>query len=264
MHDERSFVVIHPTAIIDPAAVIADDVTIGPYTIVGANVEIGPGCDIGPHVTLKGPTRIGADNRIFQYASVGEDPQDKKFAGEQTWLHIGNGNTIRESVTIHRGTVQDAGVTEIGDNNLIMAYVHIAHDSRIGSETVFANGASLAGHVHVDDYAILGGFTLVHQFCRIGAHSFSSMGSCVRQDIPPYVTVAGNPASPHGINAEGLRRRGYDEGVLRAIRNAYRLIYKRGLRLEQAIDEIDAVTAQCPQLAPLVGFLQVPGRGIVR
>lgn len=264
MHDEGSLVVIHPTAIIDPAAVIADDVAIGPYTIVGANVEIGAGCDIGPHVTLKGPTRIGADNRIFQYASVGEDPQDKKFAGEQTWLHIGNGNTIRESVTIHRGTVQDAGVTEIGDNNLIMAYVHIAHDSRIGSETVFANGASLAGHVHVDDYAILGGFTLVHQFCRIGAHSFSSMGSCVRQDIPPYVTVAGNPASPHGINAEGLRRRGYDEGALRAIRNAYRLIYKRGLRLEQAIDEIAAEMAQCPQLAPLVGFLQVPGRGIVR
>jgi UDP-N-acetylglucosamine acyltransferase len=256
--------VIHPTAIVDPAAVVAEDVHIGPYSIVGADVEIGPCCEIGPHVTLKGPTRLGAGNRIFQYASVGEDPQDKKFAGERTWLHIGNGNTIREFVTIHRGTAQDEGRTVIGDGNWIMAYVHIAHDSRIGSGTVFANGASLAGHVQVDDCAILGGFTLVHQFCRIGAHSFSSMGSCVKQDVPPYVTVAGNPAAPHGINAEGLRRRGFDEAGLRAIRNAYRLIYKRGLRLEQAIAELDAERSTWPQLDALVGFLQVPGRGIVR
>ena len=264
MHDEGPFLLIHPTAIIDPAAELGSGVSVGPYSVIGAEVVIGDDCEIGPHVTLVGPTRIGRGNRIFQYASVGADPQDKKYVGERTRLEIGDGNIIREFATIHRGTAQDAGLTRIGHDNLIMAYVHIAHDSIIGDRTVFANGASLAGHVAVGDDVILGGFTLVHQFCRVGVHSFSSMGSCVKQDIPPYVTVAGNPAAPHGVNTEGLRRRGFDPAALRALRHAYRLIYKKGLRLDQAVAELECRVDAAPALGPLIEFLRQDGRGIVR
>ncbi len=264
MYHEGPFILIHPTAIIDPGARLGERVRVAPYSVIGADVEIGDDCEIGPHVTLLGPTRLGHGNRVFQYASVGADPQDKKYRGERTRLDIGDRNTIREFVTIHRGTAQDRGVTRIGDDNWIMAYVHIAHDSLIGDRTVFANGASLAGHVLVDDDVILGGFTLVHQFCRIGAHSFSSMGSCVKQDIPPYITVSGNPAAPHGINSEGLRRRGFDADAVRSLRSAYRLIYKKGLRLEQAIAELERRDDDARILKPLIEFLRQDGRGIVR
>ncbi|MCP1676158.1 UDP-N-acetylglucosamine acyltransferase [Natronocella acetinitrilica] len=255
---------IHSTAIVDPTASLGEGVQVGPYSIIGPDVVIGDHCEIGPHVTLSGPTTIGRGNRIFQFASVGADPQDKKYAGEVTRLVIGDNNTIREFVTIHRGTAQDNGITRIGNDNWIMAYVHIAHDSLIGDRTVFANGASLAGHVSVDDDVILGGFTLVHQFCRIGCHSFTSMGSCIKQDVPPYVTVAGNPAEPHGINAEGLRRRGFGAETLRTLRNAYKTIYKQGLRLDQAIEQLEPASRQEAALTPLVDFLRQDGRGIVR
>ena len=255
---------IHPTALIDPGAELGAGVRVGAYSIIGPGVVIGDGCEIGSHVVIQGETVLGENNRIHPFASVGGDPQDKKYAGEPTRLEIGSGNTIRESVTIHRGTGQAGGLTRIGDDNWIMAYVHVAHDSRVGSRTVFANGASLAGHVEVADDVILGGFTLVHQFCRVGAHSFTSMGSCVKQDVPPYTTVAGNPAAPHGINAEGLRRRGFDDRTIRALRHAYRLLYKQGLRLDQAIGELQRRQAEVPELAALVDFLRIDGRGIVR
>ncbi|MCC5856909.1 MAG: acyl-ACP--UDP-N-acetylglucosamine O-acyltransferase [Ectothiorhodospiraceae bacterium] len=255
---------IHETALIDPTARIGRNVSIDAYTVIGAGVEIGDDCRIGPHVTIQGPTRMGAGNRIYQYASIGADPQDKKYTGEETLLEIGNRNTIREFVTINRGTVQDSGVTTIGDDNWIMAYVHIAHDCRIGDRTVFANGASLAGHVRVSDDVILGGFTLVHQFCRIGAHSFSSMGSAVKQDVPPFVTVAGNPAEPHGVNSEGLRRCGYSKEAVQAVRRAYRVLYKQGLRLEQALETLRPMADESGELQVLVDFLSEEGRGIVR
>ncbi|MEX0729988.1 MAG: acyl-ACP--UDP-N-acetylglucosamine O-acyltransferase [Aquisalimonadaceae bacterium] len=255
---------IHETAIIDPSARLGRNVSVGAYTVIGAQVEIGEGTVIGPHATLQGPLLLGRENRIFQYASVGEEPQDKKYRGEETRLEIGDRNTIREFVTINRGTVQDNGTTRIGDDNWIMAYVHIAHDCVIGDRTVFANGASLAGHVHIEDDIILGGFTLVHQFCRIGAHAFTSMGSCVKQDVPPFVTVAGNPAQPHGVNSEGLRRRGYESGQVQAIRRAYRSLYKSGLRLEQAVVELDRIAADNPAVVPFAQFVRASTRGIVR
>jgi len=255
---------IHPTALVDPAARLGANVRVGPYTLIGPDVDIGDDCVIGPHVTLRGPARLGRENRIYQYASVGEEPQDKKYGGEATCLEIGDRNTIREFVTIHRGTAQDRGVTTIGDDNWIMAYVHIAHDCVIGDRTVFANGASLAGHVLVDHDAILGGFTLVHQFCRVGAHAFTSMGSCVKQDVPPFVTVAGNPAQPHGINAEGLKRRNFGRTEIQAIRRAYRSVYKSGLRLEQAIENVAHIAEATPAVEPLLQFLRASERGIVR
>jgi UDP-N-acetylglucosamine acyltransferase len=255
---------IHPSAIIDPAAIINDGVSIGPYSIIGAGVEIGAGTTIGPHVVLKGPTRIGKDNRIFQFCSVGESPQDKKYHGEVTRLEIGERNVIREYCTIHRGTIQDEGVTRIGDDNLFMAYTHIAHDCVIGDHVTMANAASLAGHVCVADHVILGGFSLVHQFCKLGIHSFSAMGSVISRDIPPYVMVGGRPTRPHGINSVGLERKGYDAEAVRTIRKAYKLIYKSGLTLEDAIKSLDEMVAETPAISVMADFLKNTQRSIIR
>lgn len=255
---------IHPTALIDPAAELAEDVSVGPYSVIEANVTIGAGTDIGPHVVIKGTTRIGSQNRIFQFASIGEEPQDKKYAGEPTSLEIGDRNTIREFVTLNRGTAQDDGVTRLGDDNWIMAYVHIAHDCRIGNETIFANNASLAGHVSVGDYAILGGFTLVHQFCSIGAYSLTAFGSGISKDVPPFVTVGGTPARAHGLNMEGLRRRGFPEESRKALRRAYRTLYRESLSLQDALAALREQAESCAEVAVLVEFLEQQSRGIVR
>jgi UDP-N-acetylglucosamine acyltransferase len=255
---------IHPTALIDPAAELAEDVRVGPYSVIEANVTIGAGTDIGPHVVIKGTTRIGSQNRIFQFASIGEEPQDKKYAGEPTSLEIGDRNTIREFVTINRGTAQDDGVTRLGDDNWIMAYVHIAHDCRIGNETIFANNASLAGHVSVGDYAILGGFTLVHQFCSIGAYSLTAFGSGISKDVPPFVTVGGTPARAHGLNMEGLRRRGFPEESRKALRRAYRTLYRESLSLQDALAALREQAASSAEVGKLVKFLEQQSRGIVR
>jgi UDP-N-acetylglucosamine acyltransferase len=255
---------IHPTALIDPGARLAPGVEVGPYTVIGAEVEIGPGTRIGPHAVLRGPTRIGRDNRIFQFASVGEDPQDMKYGGEPTRLEIGDRNRIREYVTIHRGTVQDHSVTSIGSDNLFMAYTHVAHDCRIGDHVIMANAASLGGHVEIQDWAILGGFTIVHQFCRIGAHSFCAMGSVLTKDLPTYVTVGGHPALPHGINSEGLRRRGFSEQAIAAIKRAYRALYLGNLKLDEALERLRELAATVPEVAPLADFVAERNRGIVR
>ncbi|TCO83721.1 acyl-[acyl-carrier-protein]--UDP-N-acetylglucosamine O-acyltransferase [Plasticicumulans lactativorans] len=255
---------IDARAIVDPAARLAPSVRVGAYSIIGPDVEIDEGTVIGPHVVIKGPTRIGRDNRIFQFASVGDDPQDKKYAGEPTRLEIGDRNTIREYVTINRGTVQDQSVTRLGDDNWIMAYVHVAHDCVIGSRTVFANNASLAGHVHIGDDVILGGFTLVHQFCRIGEHAFCGFSTGVQRDVPPYVTVAGYRAEPHGINAEGLRRRGFSAEEIVAIKRAYRAVYRAGLKLEDAIAELRTIAQDWPRVSVFADFVESSTRGIVR
>ncbi|MEW5770046.1 MAG: acyl-ACP--UDP-N-acetylglucosamine O-acyltransferase [Pseudomonadota bacterium] len=255
---------IHPTALVSPGARLAEDVEIGAYSIVGEHVEIDEGTRIGPHAVITGHTRIGRGNRIFQFVSLGEEPQDKKYAGEPTRLEIGERNVIREFCTFNTGTVQDAGVTRIGSDNWIMAYVHIAHDCVVGDHTIFANNASLAGHAHVDDFAILGGFTGVHQFCRVGAHVITGIASVVRQDVPPYVTVAGSPAQPHGINSEGLKRRGYAPETISAIKRAYKSLYKSGLTLADAREAIEQDAEGTPELRLLLDFLAQPGRGIVR
>jgi UDP-N-acetylglucosamine acyltransferase len=255
---------IHPTAVIDSAAKFAEDVSVGPYSVIGADVIVGAGTVIGPHVVINGPARIGCQNRIFQFASIGDEPQDKKYAGEPTRLEIGDRNTIREFVTINRGTTQDEGVTRVGDDNWIMAYVHIAHDCQIGNQTIFANNASLAGHVSVGDYAILGGFTLIHQFCTIGAHSLTAFGSGISKDVPPYVTVGGSPARAHGLNMEGLRRRGYSEESRRALRRAYRTLYRENLSLQDALAALREQAESCAEVGLLVGFLEQQSRGIVR
>jgi UDP-N-acetylglucosamine acyltransferase len=255
---------IHSTAIVDRGARIADDVTIGPYCVIGGEVEIGAGTRIGPHCVINGPSRIGENNAIYQFVSLGEAPQDKKYGGEHTVLEIGNNNTIREFCTLNRGTVQDAGATRIGSDNWIMAYVHIAHDCRIGSHTVFANNAQLAGHVKVGDHAILGGFTVVHQFCRIGAHSITGMGTIVLNDIPPYVTASGNPARPYGINAEGLRRRGFAPEAIARLRRAYRALYRSGLTMEEAGARLEELAREGEEVGMLLEFVTVPGRGIIR
>lgn len=262
MHRPGFLSLIHATAVVDPSAELAADVEVGPYTIIGADVRIGAGSRIGPHAVLRGPTEIGRDNRIFQFASVGEDPQDKKYAGEATRLILGDRNVVREYVTLHRGTVQDQGITRIGDGNLFMAYSHVAHDCRIGDNVIMANAASLAGHVEVQDLAILGGFTIVHQYSRIGAHSFCAMGSVVARDVPPYVLVGGHPAEPRGINSEGLRRRGVDRETMARIKKAYRLLYLSGRRLEDAIAVMRALG--CPEVDVMADFVAASGRGIVR
>lgn len=255
---------IHPTAVIDETAQLAADVAVGPYAIIGAGVTIDAGTSIGPHVVINGPTRIGRDNRIFQFASIGDEPQDKKYDGEPTSLEIGDRNTIREFVTINRGTVQDIGVTRIGDDNWIMAYVHIAHDCQIASQTIFANGTTLAGHVTVGDYAILGGFTLVHQFCSIGAHALTAFGSHLGMDVPPYVTVGGNPLHAHGLNMEGLRRRGFSDEVRRQLKQAYRVLYRENLSLDDARARLRNMADDCAEVGLLVTFLEQQTRGIVR
>lgn len=255
---------IDPHAVIDPAARLAADVTVGPFSVIGAEVEIGAGSIIGPHVVIQGPTRIGKQNHIYQFASIGDAPQDKKYAGEPTGLEIGDGNTIREFCTINRGTIQDAGVTRIGNDNWIMAYVHIAHDCQVGDHTILANGVTLAGHVHVGDYAILGGFTKVHQFCHIGAHSFCGMDTGLNRDLPPYVMASGMPATPRGLNSEGLKRRGFTAEQLRAIKQAYRLLYRAGLKLEEAQAEIVQLAASAPEVQLFADFLRDSTRSIIR
>lgn len=255
---------IHPTAIVHRGARIAVDVTVGAYTVIGEHVEIGAGSSIGPHAVITGHTRIGSSNRIFQFVSLGEAPQDKKYAGEPTRLEIGDNNTIREFCTFNTGTVQDAGVTRIGNGNWIMAYVHIAHDCQIGDHAIFANNAQLAGHVHVGDHAVLGGFTGVHQYCRVGEHSITAIASVVLGDIPPYVMAAGNTASPRGINAEGLKRRGFDADAVTRIKRAFKTLYKSGLTLEQARQALSDQLQEAPELVVMVEFLSNSSRGIIR
>jgi UDP-N-acetylglucosamine acyltransferase len=257
-------ILIDSTAIIDSHAELADDVSIGAYSVIGADVKIDAGTIIGPHVVIKGPTSIGMKNRIYQFTSIGEDPQDKKYAFEVTRLEIGDRNTIREFTSMHRGTRQDNSVTRIGNDNLFMAYTHVAHDCIIGDHVIMANGASLAGHVHLNDHAILGGFTLVHQFTQIGQYSFAAMGSAITQDIPPFIMVGGKPTRPHGINSVGMERNGISAEDIRLIRNAYKIIYKMNLRLEDAIEQIEELSGDSNQVSDLVGFLRNVRRGILR
>lgn len=255
---------IHPTALVDPGAKLGANVSIGAYSIIGPNVEIGDNTEVGPHVIIKGHTRIGCDNRIFQFCSLGEIPQDKKYAGEETRLEIGDRNTIREFCTFNLGTVQDAGATRIGNDNWIMAYVHIAHDCQVGNHTTFANNAQLAGHVHIDDWAILGGYTGVHQFCRVGAHVMTAVGTVVLQDVPPFLMAAGNTAQPYGINVEGLKRRGFTSESITALKRAYRTIYKSGLMLEEAKAKLVEEAKEQPDVQLFVDFLNISKRGIIR
>lgn len=255
---------IHPQAIVDPSARIADDVTIGPFSYIGPDVEIGAGTEILSHVVIKGPTVIGRNNRIFQFSSVGEECQDKKYQGEPTRLVIGDNNVIRESCTIHRGTVQDRGETTIGCNNLLMAYVHIAHDCVVGDNCILANSVTLAGHVKIGDWAILGGGTMIHQFCLIGPHSMSAGGSIVLRDIPAYVMAGGQSASPHGLNVEGLRRRGYSKEVIQSLRRAYKVIYRQGLPLKEALQLLEKDFTDFEEIQPLLHSLKSTSRGIIR
>ncbi len=255
---------IHPTAIVSPQAEIAADVEIGPYTVIGDNVTIGSGTSVASHVVINGPTTIGENNRIFQFASIGDEPQDKKYAGEPTTLEIGNGNTIREYVTINRGTAQDDGVTRLGNDNWLMAYVHIAHDCKVGNETIFANCAMLAGHVTVEDYVIFGGMSGAHQFTRVGAHSFIGNNAGVTRDVPPYFLVFGQPAVPKGINSEGLKRRGFDADQIRAIKQAFRVLYRSELRLEEATEQIAEMAESHSELKIMSDFLAKSTRSIVR
>ena len=255
---------IDPSAVIDPGAKIADNVTIGPFSVIGADVEIGEGSWIGPHVVIQGPTRIGRENRFYQFSSIGEVPQDKKFHGENSLLEIGDRNVIREFCTINRGTEDGGGATRIGSDNWIMAYVHIAHDCEIGDNTTFANNATLAGHVTIGDYAILGGFTLVHQFTSIGAHAFTGMGSAISKDVPPYVMVSGNPAAPFGLNSEGLKRRGFDVEVRSAIKQAYKLLYRSNKSREEAVAAMSELSAKHPEVENFANFLMASRRGILR
>lgn len=255
---------IHPQAIVDPAAKLADDVEIGPFTVIGPDVSIGAGTVVKSHVVIKGPTHIGEKNTIYQFSSVGEDTPDLKYKGEATRLVIGDRNVIREGVTLHRGTVQDRGVTTIGNDNLIMAYAHVGHDSAVGNHTILVNNVALAGHVTVDDWAILGGYTLVHQHCRIGAHSFSGMGTAIGKDVPPFVMVYGNPAEAKSMNVEGLKRRGFSKDEINTLMHAYKLIYRRGLTVEDACQSMEELKEQCQHVQLLIDALRQSTRGIVR
>ena len=256
--------VIHPTAIVDSRAQLGDNVEIGAYTIVGPDVEIDAGTWIGPHVVVYGPTRIGRENRIYQFCSLGDAPQHVGYRGEPTRLEIGERNTIREYCTLNRGTVGGGGVTTVGDDNFIMAYCHVAHDCRVGRSTVMANASSLAGHVQVGDYAFLGGFTLIHQFCRIGAHCMTGVNTTLFKDVPPFVTVAGQGGAPHGVNVRGLRRRGFDETTIVDVKRAYKTLYHSGMRLERALEEIEGLAPSSAALAEFVEFIRTSKRGIVR
>lgn len=255
---------IHASAIVADSAKIADDVDIGPFAVIGDSVEIGSGTRVGSHVVINGPTVIGEDNHIYQFASIGDDPQDMKYADEPTKLTIGDRNTIREFCTVSRGTVQDAGETVMGDDNWIMAYVHIAHDCHVGSKTIMANNATLAGHVHIGDWAILGGFSGAHQFCRVGAHAFLGMYSGVNRDVPAYTMVSGTPGVPRGINSEGLKRRGFDADQIRNIKDAYRLVYRKGIKLADAIEEIAERAQHHAELELFLESLRSSERGLVR
>ena len=255
---------IHPTAIVHDGAQLAAEVAVGPYSIIGPGVELGEGTWIGAHVVLDGRTRIGRRNRIFHFASIGAPPQDKKYAGEDTAVEIGDGNTLREYVTINRGTALDAGVTRVGSDNWIMAYVHFAHDCQIGSHSIFANACQLAGHVTVGDWAIFGATTLVHQFVHVGAHAFTGMGTYLPQDLPPFVTAAGNMARPYGINSEGLKRRGFSPETINGLKQAYRTLYRRGLGLDEARRELESQAEDCPPVREILDFLAKTKRGIIR
>ncbi|MEE8379563.1 MAG: acyl-ACP--UDP-N-acetylglucosamine O-acyltransferase [Gammaproteobacteria bacterium] len=255
---------IHPQALIDPSATLADNVSVGPFSVIGADVTIGSGTEIGPHVIIGGPTVIGRENKIYAFASVGCDPQDKKYDGEPTRLEIGDRNVIRENCTISRGTIQDEGVTRIGNDNLVMAYVHIAHDCQIGNEAIFANSVTLAGHVEVEDFSILGGFTLVHQFCKVGAHCFTAMNSVISKDVLPFTMISGHMAKPHGLNVEGLKRRGFTTETIRQLRKAYRIIYRSNLTLDDAVKKLEPMADDFPEIGQLLNFLQRVTRGIVR
>lgn len=255
---------IHPTAIVHPGAKLAPEVSVGPYSIIGEHVEIGQGTTIGPHVVIEGHTRIGVQNRIFAFSSLGGPPQDKKYRDEATSLEIGDRNTIREYCTFNCGTAQDAGVTRVGNDNWIMAYVHIAHDCQVGNHTIFANVASIAGHVRVGDHVVLGGFSGAHQFVSIGAHSMTAVATILLQDLPPYITAAGNTARPFGINSEGLKRRGFDAEMIASIKRAYKTLYRSGLSLKEACAEIAEQAASHPELRVLLEFLEGSKRGIVR
>lgn len=259
---KRGEAVIDKTAIIDPSAKIANNVHIGPYSIIGPDVEIGEGTWIGPHVVIQGPTKIGRNNKIFQFTSVGEVPQDLKFNNEKTFLEMGDNNVIREFCTLHRGTVQDKSMTRVGNNNLFMAYVHIAHDCEVGNHTIFANNASLAGHVKIEDYVTLGGFSGVFQFCRVGAHSFISTNSVVIKDVPPYVKVSGYYAKPFGLNTVGLQRRGFADETITQLRRAYKVIYRNGLTVAKAMEELQKM--DCPEVQQLIQFIESSDAGIVR
>jgi UDP-N-acetylglucosamine acyltransferase len=255
---------IDSRAVVSSGARIHEDVVVGPFAVIGDEVEIGRGSRVDAHAVIKGPTTIGVENHVYSFASIGDDPQDKKYKGEHTRLEIGDRNTIREGCTINRGTTQDAGVTVVGSDNWIMAYAHIAHDCRVGNNTIFANNASIAGHVHVGDYAILGGFTAVHQFCRIGAHALTSMFSYVTKDIPAYVTVSGRPAEPRGVNAEGLKRRGFSAAQIRNIREAYRTVFRQAMKLDEAISVLEELVPDQPELELFLASLRDGTRGLAR
>mgnify|MGYP005841640787 FL=1 len=259
---------VHPTAIVDPAAELADSVEVGAYTLIGPHVRIGEGTSVGAHCVIQGRTTIGRDNRIHPFCSLGGVPQDKKYAGEPTELVVGDGNTIREFCTFNLGTAQDDGVTRLGDDNWVMAYVHLAHDCQVGSHTILANNATLAGHVHLGDWAIVGGLTGIHQFCRVGAHAMLGFASAVSQDVPPFMLVDGNPLAVRGVNVEGLRRRGFGAERIGAVKQMHRLLYRQGKTLEQAREAIAALAAEVPEAAADVAlmsdFLARSRRGIAR
>lgn len=255
---------IHPTAVVAESAILADNVAVGPYSVIGEQVEIGAGTTIESHVVVRGPTSIGEHNHFYQFSSIGDAPQDKKYGGEETRLVIGNRNTVREFCTINRGTAQDEGITSIGDDNWILAYVHIAHDCRVGSNTIFSNNATLAGHVHVGDWVIFAGFSGAHQFCHVGAHSFLGMYAGASRDVPAYTMVAGQPATPRGINVEGLKRRDFTPQQIRNIKNAYKLVYRQGMKLAEAIVEIESLVGEQPELGLFLRSLHTSGRGLLR
>ena len=255
---------IDPHAIVSPQAELAADVAVGPFSIIGPEVRIGPGTVVGPHAVITGQTTIGANNRIYQFASLGDAPQDKKYAGEPTRLEIGDRNVFRESCTLNRGTLQDKGVTRVGNDNLFLAYSHVAHDCLVGSNTVFANCASLGGHVEIGDWVILGGLSAVHQHCKVGAHAFLAGGAIVTRDVPPYVMVAGNPSQPHAVNSEGLKRRGFTEEQIRAIREAYRAVYRSDLKLSEALERLEPSAQEQPAVRLFVDFIRSSTRSIIR
>lgn len=255
---------IHPQAVVHPQARIAKSVEIGAYSIIGADVEIGEGTWIGPHVVINGPTRIGRDNRIYQFASLGDAPQHLGYRGEPTRLDIGDRNIIREYCTFNRGTVSGGGVTRLGHDNFIMAYCHLAHDCQVGSHTVFANCASLAGHVSVGDYAVLGGFTVAHQFCRIGPYCMTALGAITFMDVPPYVIASGNPAEPHGLNLRGLKRHGFADETIESLRRAYKILYKSKLRLSEATERLEKLAKGNKEVGDFLGFIKGSERGIIR
>lgn len=255
---------IHPTALVDPSAKLADDVEVGPFSLIGPNVEIGSGTKVESHVVIMGPTVIGSGNRIYQFTTIGEATPDLKYKDEPTRCVIGDENVIREGVTIHRGTVQDRGETVIGNKNLLMAYVHVGHDSVVHNNTILVNNTALAGHVHVGDWAILSGYTLVHQFCRIGEHSFSGMGTAIGKDVPAYMTVSGAPAEVKTINTEGLRRRGFSSEAISQLRRAFKILYRQGLTLDLALQRLEGMSKETPEVRLLIDSVRASERGIVR